>query len=108
MRKCHRALGLCLSPAFALWAVCGGLLLLRKTGLYERRGGFRDAIQHLHDLEIIAPYVGLVPAVGLLIVVVTGWLLWVQAHRRTRTRVHSPELPANPGIEPDANRPGQQ
>jgi len=63
-------------------AVCGGLLLFRKVGLYERRGPFRDAIQALHSYEILLPYVGLAAVALMILTTVTGVVLYCRTRRR--------------------------
>jgi len=63
-------------------AACGGLLLLRTVGLYERRGKFREAIQQLHSYEILLPYVGLVAVALIILTAVTGVVLYLRTHRR--------------------------
>ena len=81
-RQWHGLIGLLSAPFVLVTAVCGGLLLLRKTGLYERRGPFRDTIQQLHSYEILLPYVGLVAVVLMILAAVTGIVLCCQTHRR--------------------------
>lgn len=87
LRLFHRWVALVASPLIIISSIGGGILLLRKTGLYERRGGFRDTIQNLHNYEIIADYLGLVAVVLILTVAVTGLWLFVQmAVRKARSR----------------------
>lgn len=81
-RKWHGWIGLVSAPFMLVTAACGGLLLLRKSGLYERRGAFRDAIQALHSYEILLPYVGLVAVVLMIATAVTGVVVVLQMHRR--------------------------
>jgi len=70
------------APFTLVAALCGGLLLFRKSGLYERRGPFRDAIQQLHSYEILLPYVGLAATVLMILTAVTGVILYYRVHRR--------------------------
>ena len=81
-RQWHGLIGLVSAPFMLVTAVCGGLLLLRKSGLYERQGPFRNAIQRLHSYEILLPYVGLVAAVLMILTAVTGVVLYYRTHRR--------------------------
>jgi uncharacterized iron-regulated membrane protein len=81
-RKWHGWIGLIGAAPTLITAVCGGLLLLRKTGLYERRGAFRDAIQALHSYEILLPYVGLIAVVLMIATAITGVVVFVQMRRR--------------------------
>jgi len=81
-RKWHGWIGLISAVPTLITAVCGGLLLFRKVGLYERRGPFRDAIQALHSYEILLPYVGAVAVLLMIAATVTGAVVFVQMHRR--------------------------
>jgi uncharacterized iron-regulated membrane protein len=81
-RRWHGLIGLASAPFTLITAVCGGLLLIRKIGLYERRGAFRDTIQQLHSYEILLPYVGLVTVMLMILTAVTGVVLYCQTHRR--------------------------
>lgn len=60
----------------------GGILLLRKAGLYERKGAFRDAVQRLHSYEAIMPYVGLAAVAVMLAAAATGTVLFLRSRRR--------------------------
>ncbi len=82
LRKWHGLFGLVSAPFTLITAVCGGLLLLRTSGLYERRGAFRDAIQGLHSFEILLPYVGLVAVALMIGTVLTGVGLKCQMRRK--------------------------
>ncbi len=81
-RQWHGLIGLLSAPFILITAACGGLLLLRKIGVYERQGPFRNAIQRLHSYEILLPYVGLIAAVLMILAAVTGLVLYYQMHRR--------------------------
>jgi uncharacterized iron-regulated membrane protein len=69
---------------FVVTAICGLILLYRKTGLYERNGEFRQAMQHLHNFEIVAPYVGTIVAGLMLAMAFTGVALFWQPYARKR------------------------
>lgn len=81
-RKWHGWIGLIGAAPTLITAVCGGLLLFRKVGLYERRGPFRDAIQALHSYEILLPYVGAVAVLLMIATTITGVVVFVQMRRR--------------------------
>jgi uncharacterized iron-regulated membrane protein len=85
LRALHRIVGLVCAPLLITTSVCGALLLLRKTGLYERKGAFREVIQSLHSYELILPYVGLIACGLMLIVTITGLLLVLGARRQQST-----------------------
>lgn len=82
LRQWHGLIGLVSAPFTLVTALCGGLLLLRKSGLYERRGPFRDAIQQLHSYEILVPYVGLIAVALMTLTAVTGVALYCRTHHR--------------------------
>jgi uncharacterized iron-regulated membrane protein len=81
-RQWHGLIGLLSAPFVLITAICGGLLLLRKIGLYERQGPFRNMIQRLHSYELLLPYVGLIAAVLMILAAATGLALYSQVHRR--------------------------
>ena len=81
-RQWHTFIGLSSSPFILISAICGGLLLFRKTGLYERRGAFRETIQRLHSYEILLTYEGVVAVVLMILTAVTGVVLYCQMYRR--------------------------
>ena len=82
LRAFHRVVSLLIAPFIIVSAAGGGMLFLRKTGLYERKGAFREAIQHIHSYEAILPYVGLIAVVLMLLAAITGTVLFVQVRRR--------------------------
>ena len=84
LRFAHRVLGLISAPVMIVTAICGMLLLYRKTGLYERAGEFRETVEHLHNYEIVAPYVGTIAAVLMIAMACTGMALGLQIHARRR------------------------
>jgi uncharacterized iron-regulated membrane protein len=81
-RKWHKITSLLSAPFTLISAVCGGLLLFRKTGLYERRGPFRETIQRLHSYEILLPYVGIIAVLLMILATTTGLILYLQGRRR--------------------------
>ena len=81
-RKWHGWIGLLSAVPTLITAVCGGLLLFRKVGLYERRGPFRDAIQKLHSFEILLPYIGAIAVLLMIAATVTGVVVFVHTRRR--------------------------
>lgn len=82
LRLVHRVLGLIAAPLMIVTAICGLLLLYRKTGLYERAGEFRETVEHLHNYEIVAPYVGTLAAVLMIAMACTGLALMMQVYLR--------------------------
>lgn len=89
LRGLHRVAGLVCAPLLVVTSICGGLLLLRKTGLYERKGAFRETIQSLHSYELLLPYVGLI-ACGLMLTVTITGLLLVRRGRRQQSMSERP------------------
>jgi len=86
LRLAHRVLGLIAAPVMIVTAICGMLLLYRTTGLYERAGEFRETIEHLHNFEIIAPYVGTLAALLMIAMACTGLALMLQVYVRRHRR----------------------
>lgn len=74
VRKFHRFCAITFSPLFLLSALSGGFLLFRKAKLYDK--DLKELVVSLHTWEIVAPYVGLVLALGLLIVTISGIILF--------------------------------
>jgi hypothetical protein len=70
-------------------ALAGLILLYRKAGLYERNGEFREAVQNLHNYELLAPYVGTVAAALMVAVAITGVAVFCQIHLRKRKALSS-------------------
>jgi len=88
LRKMHRAVGVLSAPFLLLTAVAGALLLLRRTGLYGF--GARDVILGLHNWEIIAGYIGVVLALALAFMAVTGFLIFLKMKLRRKKKVKQP------------------
>jgi uncharacterized iron-regulated membrane protein len=89
LRSVHRVIGLATAPLMIITAVAGLILLYRKTGIYERGGEFRSAMQRLHNYELFAPYVGTVASVLMVAVAVTGVALYWQIRARRRNAMAS-------------------
>jgi uncharacterized iron-regulated membrane protein len=86
LRIVHRVLGLIAAPVMIVTATCGMLLLYRKTGLYELDGEFHQTVEHLHNYEIIAPYVGTPAALLMIAMACTGLALMLQVYVRRHRR----------------------
>ena len=74
VRKFHRFCAITFSPLFLFAACSGAFLLFRKTKLYDKE--IKELAVSLHTWEIIAPYIGLILALGLLAVTVSGMILF--------------------------------
>lgn len=88
LRKVHRVVGLLSAPFIIISSLGGGILLLRKTGLYERKGAFREMIQGIHHYEVIMPYMGLAAVGFMLLASITGIVLFLQTSRGGRDVLH--------------------
>ena len=73
-RKFHRFCAITFSPFFLFAACSGGFLLFRKAKLYDKE--IKELIVSLHTWEIIAPYIGMILALGLLSVTISGIILF--------------------------------
>ncbi|NQT92228.1 MAG: hypothetical protein HQ559_05670 [Lentisphaerae bacterium] len=80
IRKLHRAVGLVLAPFFLLTAFTGMALLWRKAGVYG--SDTKGILLGLHNWEIAARYIGVILAMGLICMAVTGLLMLIQQGRR--------------------------
>ena len=74
VRKFHRMCAITFSPLFLFAALSGSFLLFRKAGLYSKE--VKETAVALHTWEIVAPYVGLILALGLLAVTISGIVLF--------------------------------
>lgn len=74
IRTFHRTCAIIFSPLFLFSAISGCALLLRKAHLYSE--DVEDLIASFHTWEVIAPYIGIVLACGLLTVTITGIILF--------------------------------
>lgn len=80
IRKLHRKIGLILSPFFLLTAVTGILLLWRKAGVYGTET--KNLLLGFHNWEIAAKYVGVILALGLIMMTVTGLSMLIKSWKR--------------------------
>jgi succinate dehydrogenase/fumarate reductase cytochrome b subunit len=83
LRQIHRIVGLIFAPFFILTAVTGMVLLWRKGGVYGKET--KDLLLGIHNWEIGAEYVGVILALGLFCMAVTGVTILIQTHRRRKT-----------------------
>lgn len=74
IRKLHRRAAIFLGPFFIFLALSGSMLLFRKTGMYSKET--KSMLVSLHTWEIIAPYIGIVIAAGLIFMAVTGLIVF--------------------------------
>ncbi|MCW5202649.1 MAG: hypothetical protein QTN59_08160 [Candidatus Electrothrix communis] len=74
IRKLHRITAITFAPLFILLAASGCALLFRKAGVYSK--DIKSIIESVHTWEMIAPYVGIIGGLGLLIVTVTGIIIF--------------------------------
>jgi hypothetical protein len=79
-RKVHRSVGLVFAPFFLLTAFTGIALLWRKAGVYG--GDTKSLLIGLHNWEIVAKYVGVILATGLICMVLTGLTMLIQSSKR--------------------------
>ncbi len=74
IRKLHRITAITFAPFFILLSASGCVLLFRKSGIYSKE--IKSFFVSLHTWEIIAPYIGMIGGLGMLIVVVTGVIIF--------------------------------
>jgi len=76
IRKIHRFCAITFSPFLLLLAFSGSLLLFRKVGLYSK--DIQVLILSVHTWEIIAPYLGIILGLGVMVIVVTGIIIFLK------------------------------
>lgn len=74
VRKFHRFCAITFAPFFLFAACSGAFLLFRKAELYSKEA--KELAVALHTWEIIAPYIGMILALGLLSVTISGIILF--------------------------------
>ena len=74
IRKLHRLSAIIFAPFFILFALSGSVLLFRKAEVYSK--DTKSLFVSIHTWEAIAPYIGIIGALGLLTVVVTGVIIF--------------------------------
>jgi len=74
IRKIHRTLAIVYSPLFVILAISGSILLFRKTEIYGK--DTKSFLVSLHTWELLASYIGLVVGLGLLVISITGIILY--------------------------------
>lgn len=80
VRQLHKWLGLVCAPFFLLSLVTGSLLLWRKAELYSKET--KGVLVELHTWELIAPYLAILLAAGLLLMTLTGLSLFTKAKKK--------------------------
>ena len=81
LKRLHKYVGIVFIPLFLLTAVSGGLLLWRKAEIFDK--GTKRLILGLHTWEIAAQYVGIIVAVGLLFMTLTGLLMLFSSRKES-------------------------
>ncbi len=76
LRKLHRIVAIVFTPFLLITPITGIILLFRKTGLYGDET--KNLLQGMHNWEIAANYVGIILALGLIFVVATGLVMFIQ------------------------------
>lgn len=79
LRVFHRRVALVFSPFFIITSLTGILLLFRKDDLYGKE--MKALLIGLHNWELGAKYIGIILAVGLLSVTVSGILLFLKTKK---------------------------
>ena len=75
IRTFHRTCAITFSPLFLLSSIGGSCLLFRTAGFYEKE--IKELAVSFHTWEVIpVPYIGLILALGLFAVTVSGIILF--------------------------------
>lgn len=80
LRKLHRIVGVTFAPFFLITSLTGIILLWRKDGLYDKE--VKNLLISLHNWEIGAKYIGIILAMGLLFMTVSGLILFIRTLKR--------------------------
>jgi uncharacterized iron-regulated membrane protein len=88
VRQLHGIVGLIFAPFFILTAATGIVLLWRKAGIYGKET--KDLLLGIHNWEIGAGYIGIILALGLSCMAVTGLIILIQTQRRKKNIRISP------------------
>ena len=74
IRKIHRTCAIIFAPLFLILSISGCILLFRKTELYSK--DTKSFLVSLHTWEIMAPYVGMILGLGLMVITITGIIIF--------------------------------
>ncbi|MCP4364306.1 MAG: hypothetical protein GY800_03285 [Planctomycetes bacterium] len=75
-KKLHRIVAIVFTPFLLITPITGIILLFRKTDLYGKET--KEFLLSLHNWEIAANYVGIILALGLIFIVATGLIIFIQ------------------------------
>ncbi len=76
LRKLHRIVAIVFAPFLLITPITAIILLFRKTGLYGDET--KKLLLSIHNWEIAANYVGIILALGLIFIVATGLVMFIQ------------------------------
>ncbi len=76
LRKLHRIVAIVFTPFLLITPITGIILLFRKTDLYGKET--KEFLLSLHNWEIASNYVGIILGLGLIFIVATGLIMFVQ------------------------------
>lgn len=79
LRTIHRRVALVFSPFFIITSLTGIALLFRKNKIYSKE--VKELLIGFHNWELATNYLGAVLGLGLLIVTVTGILLFLKTKK---------------------------
>ena len=80
LRTFHKTVGLISAPFFLITAVTGGLLLWRKAGIFSSEA--KEGMLGWHNWEGLAPYIGVVLALLLVTMTLTGLIIAAKSFMR--------------------------
>lgn len=80
LRKFHKTVGLIFAPFFLLTSLTGILLLWRKDDVYGKE--VKELLIGLHNWEIGMKYIGVILALGLITVTITGLMLAFRSSKK--------------------------
>ncbi len=81
LRKFHRNIAIIFAPFLFLTSFTGIILLFRKDDLYSKET--KNLLIGLHNWEYGAKYIGAILGIGLIVITVSGTLLFFKTRRKT-------------------------
>ena len=79
LRTFHRRVALIFSPFLLLTSLTGIFLLFRKDGLYGKEA--KSILIGLHNWELGAKYIGIVLAIGLMSICISGLMIFFKTKK---------------------------
>ena len=80
IRKFHKIIGIILAPFFLITGFTAIILLFRKDDLYDKE--VKNLLLSLHNWEYGAKYIGVILALGLICMTITGLIIAFKSYQK--------------------------